>query len=146
MKIGSIVNIKNICFKDGKIDHSFKSGRPCIFLGELEDNMCFMPLTNTKTLKHHVKTIIKPSELNGLKKVSHPNLKELIEKPIAYYEELGCITEKEIINVFNGIKGYYKEIRIPSDEKLLALANNYLNQTDLNYVDEDIIKSRAKNT
>lgn len=146
MKIGSIVNIKNICFRDGKIDHSYKSGRPCLFLGELEDKMCFIPFTNTHTLKHPVKTIIKPSELNGLNKISHPNIKELIEKPVAYYEELGCITEEEIIGVFEGIKGYYKEVRIPKDAKLLALANNYLNQSDLNYIDEDSIKNKTKNT
>ena len=68
MKIGSIVNIKNICFRNGEVDHSFNRGRPCIYLGELEDKMCFMPLIKCKFLKNKVKKIIKPTYENGLKK------------------------------------------------------------------------------
>lgn len=57
MKIGSIVFIKNIVFDGKEVDHSFNKGRPCIFLGELEDNMCFMPLSNVynEIQKHYKK-------------------------------------------------------------------------------------------
>lgn len=143
MKIGSIVNIKNICFRNGEVDHSFNRRRPCIYLGELEDKMCFMPLSNVSSLKHHVKTIIKPTYENGLKKTSHPNLRELIEKPIAYYEEIGIISDDDVIKLFKGITSYYTEVRVPKDKKLLELANNYLKYSPLRYVDDNTQKNKT---
>ena len=144
MKIGSIIYLKNICFRDGTIDHSFTIGRPSIFLGELEDNMYFMPLSNIKTLKHKVRIIIKPSRLNGLTKVSHPNLREVVEKPIAYYEAIGILTKEEILKVFIGIKKYYKMVTCDKDAILLTLANNYLNQSLSNTFSDKDIKGSKK--
>lgn len=105
--------------------------------------MCFMPLINVSSLKHHIKTIIKPTYENGLKKVSHPNLRELIEKPIAYYEEIGIISDDDVIKFFDGIINYYKEIRTPKDKKLLELANNYLKSLPLIYVDDNTLKNKT---
>ncbi len=105
--------------------------------------MCFMPLSNVSSLKHHVKTIIKPTYENGLKKTSHPNLRELIEKPIAYYEEIGIISDDDVIKLFKGITSYYTEVRVPKDKKLLELANNYLKYSPLRYVDDNTQKNKT---
>lgn len=146
MEIGSIVKIKNICFRGGVVDHSLSIGRPCMFLGELNDKMYFMPFTNTKTLKHKVRTIIKPNKQNGLTKASHPNLREIIEKPIAYYEDIGTLTNEEIKKIFIDIKKYYTEIFRDEDIILITLADNYLKEQPVgNYVDDENF-SKDENT
>ena len=43
--IVNIVKIRNICFKDGIVDHSYKVGRPCVFIGEVDEKMYFIPLS-----------------------------------------------------------------------------------------------------
>lgn len=32
MEFGDITILKNICFSDGVVDHSYRQGRPCIYI------------------------------------------------------------------------------------------------------------------
>lgn len=139
MELGSIVFLKNICFKEGVVDHAYDIGRPCVFIGELSDKMYFIPLSGVKNLKYknHLRGILRPNKNNNLSKVCHTNIKELIEKPIAFYEEKGYLNDNELYNLFNDIKIYYSEIRCEKNRKILMLADNYMKSCK-KYVDGNI--------
>lgn len=140
---GDIVLLKNICFFDGKIDHAFNSGRLCIYLGELNERMYFIALANASNEKQKFLRKIYPNKENNLKKVSRPNIHSLIEKPIAFYEVHGRLSDKDLNRVFLNIKSYYKVILKKQDEIFLELASNYFNKQKF-YDSDAIIINKAK--
>lgn len=85
MEVGNIVYLKNICFGDGTADHACLVGRPCVYIGELDERMYFIPLVSIHKDKYKSESRIYPTKKNKLQKVSHPNVRVLIEKPIAFY-------------------------------------------------------------
>lgn len=144
MQIGDIVSFKNICFDDG-IDHCFKNGRPCIYIGEINEKMYFVPLTNVETLKHKITYIIKPTKENRLKKDCHPNYRQLLEKKASFYETMGYLNDDEMIDFFQNILKYLKEVRSESNRISISLAKEYLNKNKIVYVDEDGGKKQGGN-
>ncbi len=128
MEVGNIVFLKNICFKEGVVDHAFDRGRPCIFIGELDEKMYFVPLASVKNLKYRdrLRGILKPNKNNNLTKICHTNVKELIEKPIAFYEIKGYLNDEELFNLFNDIKIYYSTIRNEKNRIMVMFADNYM--------------------
>lgn len=109
VEVGDIVFLKNICFYDGQIDHAFSKGRPCVYLGELDGKMYFIPLAGAQNKQEYLRKIY-PDYENGLKKVSRPNIHLLIEKPIAYYTIQGSLSANDIKRIFINIKTYYKMV------------------------------------
>ena len=97
MQVGDIVYFKNIVFDGGKADHAFDVGRPCVYIGTLNGKMYFVPLTNVYTLKHNIPYTIKPNRQNCLRKESHPNFKQIVEKKESFYEVSGYLSEQEMI-------------------------------------------------
>lgn len=142
IEVGDIIFLKNICFYDCKVDHAFSKGRPCVYLGELNDKMYFIPLVSSENKQAFIRKIY-PDKGNGLKKVSGPNIHSLIEKPIAYYAVQGSLSANDIKRIFKNIKSYYKVVLKAQDEILLELAYNYFNGEK--YIDKDKIDINIKN-
>ena len=143
VEVGDIVFLKNICFYDGKVDHAFSKGRPCVYLGELDDKMYFIPLVSSENKQAFIRKIY-PDEENGLKKVSGPNIHSLIEKPIAYYVAKGSLSSNDIKRIFKNIKSYYKVVLKKQDGMFLELAHNYFNNRK--YTDNDKVNTKNKNS
>lgn len=140
IEIGDIAFLKNICFYDGKIDHAFDRGRPCVYLGELNDNMYFIPLVCAKNKQDFIRKIY-PDKKNRLRKVSGPNIHSLIEKPIAYYSVQGSLSTNDIERIFTNIKAYYKVLLKEQDKIFLELTYNYFNS--VKYTDKDkVVKNK----
>ena len=126
MNVGDIVYFKNLIFDNKVIDHSFNIGRPCVYLGEKGDNMYFVSLTNVDTLKHNVVHVIKPDKENNLKKPSHANFKNIVEKPVGFYESDSYLSDEDTELLFKNIFKYITKIKRPSDKICLELARDYL--------------------
>ena len=124
LSVGSIVKLKNLCFDNRQADHAFKVGRPCVFIGEDENNMYFLPLTSN----HHEVDKIEPDKYNDLKKPSSINIRQLIIKPIAYYNERGVVAEKHIIRAFEDIKKYYGIRPCKDADILIPIVDKYLQE------------------
>lgn len=138
IEIGSIVKIKNICFKDGIVDHSYKQGRPCVFIGELDEKMYFMPLSTAELEKNYVK--FRPNEKNNLMKMSQINVRNVIEKDIHFLNPTGYLDEEDLVMIFYSVKNYYTTIKSEKDEKVLKLAEEYLNGKYIDANKEDLKK------
>lgn len=147
MHIGDIVNLNNIVFnsmfKNGKliskksVDHAFDSGRPCIYIGEYEENMYFMSLSHSDDNSKH---LLKPTYSNGLIKNSQPNVKEVIKKPIAYYQSIGYLTDKDMFHVFKTILSFHKKRKLENSDVLVKLARNYIKSYEkglVKYIDDE---------
>ena len=143
VEIGSIVKIKNICFKDGIVDHSYKQGRPCIYIGEVDEKMYFMPLSTAEPEKNYVK--FRPNERNNLKKFSQINVRNVIEKDLHFVNPTGYLDEEDLVLIFNSVKKYYTTLRSDIDEKVLLLADNYLNGKYEDSNKEDLKKENKSN-
>lgn len=147
MHIGDIVKLNNIVFnsdiKNGKIvnkksiDHSFDCGRPCIYIGEYEEHMYFISLSNSTIDGKH---IIKPTVINGLIKNSHPNIKQVIKKPVAYYPSIGYLNDKDMFSVFKTILSFHKRRKLENSDVLIKLARNYIKAYEkglVKYIDDE---------
>lgn len=140
MEIGDIVNLKNICFVEGNIDHAYRKGRPCVFIGEDDEHMYFLPLSNTKKVKNKKGVFIEPNKDNNLLKTSHLNYKQLIIKPIAFYAVRAFIDKDTMYKIFVEMTKFFKEIRSENDSKVLELAHDFI---DKSYCDADAPKSKG---
>lgn len=132
INIGSIVKIRNICFKDGIVDHSYKVGRPCVFIGEVDEKMYFIPLSHMEKSKNYES--IMPNDFNNLRKPSQINVRNVIEKDLFYPEITGELFDEELEKIFNSIKKYYKTVRNDIGRNVVFLADNYFKGK---YVDDD---------
>lgn len=144
MQVGDIVYLKNIVFEGSKVDHAFDKGRPCVYIGNLNGKMYFVPLTNVYTLKHNIPYTIKPNKCNGLRKESHPNFKQIVEKKESFYEVYGYLIEQEMIKLFKDAILYISEIRKETDSICVMLAKEYLDKHNVKYKDKDIVKQDKK--
>lgn len=129
MKFGDITILKNICFSDGIVDHSYKFGRPCIYIGEDFEYMYFVPLSS---LNYKIKErcfVLYPNKENNLLKKSRIRASELVQRPIAFYELYGSLDYFEIQKLINALKLSYKEEN--SNFKLVnSLIDKYVNYID----------------
>lgn len=144
MQVGDVVYLRNIIFEGREVDHAFDKGRPCVYIGDIDDKMYFVPLTNTSTMKYKVPIIISPNKRNGLRKECHPNFKQIIEKRTSFYEVFGYLTEQEMIKFFEDALLYLSEIRRETDNICIELAKEYLDKHNVKYKDKDIVKQDKK--
>ena len=141
INVGDIIAIKNICFDEKILDHAFKLGRPCIFIGEYGENMYFVPISSNG--KSYLK--IKPTKENNLTKLCAINVKQIIEKPIAFYEAHGRLSDEDIANMFISIKRYYRKITDDKTKIIVDLANKYIEENSIvSYVDKDEKENKRK--
>lgn len=154
MHIGDIVKLDNIIFgtiyKNGKlinkksIDHAFDSGRPCIYIGEYDENMYFISLSNSSIDSKH---FLLPSVTNGLTKVCQPNVKEVIKKPIAFYKSIGYLTDEEMFKVYKTLRSFHKKRDFENRKAIMHLSNEYLRAYKnglVKYVDDEGIIIKKK--
>lgn len=70
MEFGDITILKNICFSDEVVDHSYRLGRPCIYIGVDLNHMYFVPLANLNSKIKEKQFVIAPKAKNNLTKKS----------------------------------------------------------------------------
>lgn len=143
IEVGNIVYFKNIIFEESKIDHSFNKGRPCVFLGELDNKMYFMPLSNVTTAKKYHGHHIKPNRENELKKVSHLCIRELLEKPMAWYNFYGYLDDVTLDDIFDNIYKFHNKIDEDKSRLLIKLYENYISSKK-KYIDKDKINKNNR--
>lgn len=78
MHIGDIVMLNNIIFgtiyKNGKlinkksVDYAFDCGRPCVYIGEYDENMYFISISNASENSKHLSNEYLRAYKNGLVK------------------------------------------------------------------------------
>ncbi len=129
MEFGDITILKNICFSDGKVDHSYKYGRPCIYIGENLDNMYFIPLSDLNFNIKEKHYIIVPTKENRLLKKSRIRVLELVERPIAFYEIYGNLGYFELQKLIRALRTSYKE-EDPNFKLVNELIDKYINYSD----------------
>ena len=96
MEFGDITILKNICFSDEVVDHSYGLGRPCIYIGEDLNHMYFVPLVNLNSKIKEKQFVIAPKAKNNLIKKSRIRVQELITRPVAFYELNGKLDHFDI--------------------------------------------------
>ena len=108
MNVGDIVCMELILFKNG-VDHSSKNGRPCLYIGEKNDVMYFIPLQSIKNKSkgYH----INPDNYNKLKKTSILNLHTILEKRAQFFKIDGIIREEEMDKIMRILVSYFKDTR-----------------------------------
>lgn len=131
MEFGDITILKNICFSDGVVDHSYKKGRPCIYIGEYLDHMYFVPLANLNSKIKEKPLIIVPTNKNNLIKKSRIRVSELVKKPVAFYEITGSLDSYDIEKLIEALRFFYNEENINS-----SFVNNLINEY-INYIDKE---------
>ena len=154
MHIGDIVKLNNIIFnidyKNGKminkksIDHAFDSGRPCIYIGEHNENMYFISLSNSSINSKH---FLEPNKTNGLTKVCQANVKEIIKRPIAFYESIGYLTDKDMFEIYKTLKSFHKKRDFENRKAVMYLSNKYIRAYEnglVKYVDDEGIIIKKK--
>lgn len=129
MEFGDITILKNICFSDGVVDHSYKCGRPCICIGEDLDHMYFIPLSNLNFKIKEKHFVIVPTVQNNLLKTSRIRALELIARPIVFYESSGRLDYFDIQKLINALRFAYKE-KDTNFELINSLIGKYINYVD----------------
>ena len=143
MNIGDIVCMELILFKNG-VDHDSKSGRPCVYIGEKNDVMYFIPLQSVKNKSKGY--YIKPDNYNKLKKTSILNLHTILEKRAQFFKVDGIVREEEMETIMKILVSYFKDARREQSSVVKSLAIEYLdrNKKDIKFVDKDIKKKQDK--
>ena len=107
MEFGDITILKNICFSDGVVDHSYRLGRPCIYIGEDLNHMYFVPLANLNSKIKEKQFVIAPKVKNNLTKKSRIRASELITRPVAFYELYGRLDYFDIQKLIESLRFFY---------------------------------------
>lgn len=130
MEFGDITILKNICFSDGVVDHSYRSGRPCIYIGEDLNHMYFVPLANLNSKIKEKQFVIAPNAKNNLTKKSRIRASELITRPVAFYELYGKLDYFDIQKLIESLRFFYKDDN-PNFQLINHLIDKYINYVDL---------------
>lgn len=102
MELGDIVILKNIVFynRDNthEVDHAFINGRPCVYIGEYEDSMYFLPITRVIPGKENkfFNIVIDKNTHNKIKKDCKISFSTIIKKPIAFYKVVDYLEDSVI--------------------------------------------------
>ena len=128
MEFGDITILKNICFSDGVVDHSYRLGRPCIYIGEDLNHMYFVPLANLNSKIKEKQFIIVPTTENNLIKKSRIKASELITRPVAFYESCGRLDYFDIQKLIKSLRFFYKD-----DNPNFQLVNHLIDK----YIDSE---------
>lgn len=130
MEFGDITILKNICFSDGVVDHSYRLGRPCIYIGEDLNHMYFVPLANLNSKIKEKQFVIAPKAKNNLTKKSRIRASELITRPVAFYELYGRLDHFDIQKLIESLRFFYKDDN-PNFQLINHLIDKYINYVDL---------------
>ena len=145
MNVGDIVCMELILFNNG-VDHNSKSGRPCVYIGEKNDVMYFIPLSSVKNKNKHMSYHIMPDGLNKLRKPSLLNLHTIIEKRPQFFKVDGYIKDSEMKILMKTIISYFKDASREQTKIVKEIAAEFLDasKTDIKYSDDDIKKKQDK--
>ena len=138
MNVGDIVCMELILFKNG-VDHDSKNGRPCVYIGEKNDLMYFVPLSSVKNKNKHMGYHIKPDVHNKLRKPSLLNLHTIIEKRPQFFKIDGYIKDSEMRILMKTIISYFKDTSREQAKVVKELAAEFLDagKIDIKYSDGD---------
>lgn len=153
MELGGIVIFKNIVFrnrnisKTHEIDHSFYSGRPCIYIGEYDDNMYFLPITSPD-LRREQKSfdvMIRQRDHSRLSKDCKVNFVNIIKKPIAFYNQIDFLNESEINEMIDKGLILYEFDSEEYYDVLFKLFSEYAKKNKIDTVNYKIKKRKMLN-
>lgn len=122
-EVGSIVNIKNIVFKSthGKskytIDHSYKTGRPCLIFHENSEYIYFFSINSYKG-KDYAGEI--PLVKHAGIKDSVINVRDIYYLPVCYHNELYKLDDKNLYEVLIKFVNYQENIKQDKIYKLIV--------------------------
>lgn len=135
MKAGDIVHFELILFDDGLVDHPTKKGRPCVYIGEKDDVMYFIPLRRMQKKKYDLSCYVLPDKYNNLKVTSLVNFHTIIEKQARFFSSNGYITDDIMYDIMRQIVLYFKETYNEQSKVVKELASEYLNKKPIKYKD-----------
>jgi len=97
---GSIILVKNIVFKDGNLDHSYRHGRPCLIIDNDDEEITFLTIATVYKDKNYESNYV----LNNWKKLklkheSYVNLACIYKGKACFYKEINKINEKEYLKI-----------------------------------------------
>jgi len=72
-------------------------------------------------------------------------VRNVIEKDLHFVNPTGYLDEEDLVLIFNSVKKYYTTLRNDIDEKVLLLADNYLNRKYEDSNKEDLKKENKGN-
>ena len=138
MIVGDIVYFSNIIFEKAYyndenvilVDHCSHNGRPCIYLGQIDDKMYFIPITGNNKYSD-MGVCINVTKSNRLLKPSYLVLNNIICKESSYYYTKGFINEHVMYDLFKKFIDYYEEFNyclrtFPNIGKVYELAIEYV--------------------
>lgn len=114
LSIGDIVLLKQIIFSDRDksfVDHSFGSGRPCVYVGSKDGQMYFFSLNGFNPKIKDYLTILNPNKENKLKKTSGICVNEIFCMPSQTLQTIGNIGEKKVLTLLKKYILYYNNKR-----------------------------------
>ena len=120
----------DITISDGVVDHSYRLGRPCIYIGEDLNHMYFVPLANLNSKIKEKQFVIAPTVENNLTKKSRIRASELITRPVAFYELYGRLDYFDIQKLIESLRFFYKDDN-PNFQLINHLIDKYINYVDL---------------
>ena len=127
MNVGDIVCMELILFKNG-VDHYSKYGRPCLYIGEKNGIMYFVPLMSLKKKYKNLSCHIEPDKDNKLRKTSVLNLRTIIEKRPQFFGVDGHIDDFKMEDIMKTIVAYFKKVSDEQSKIVKSIAEEYLNE------------------
>lgn len=110
---GTIILLQNVIFIDDKktmIDSKYFHNRPCLVIGETDEELYVLPLSSNYSYQHQEynfalseKDII-PLVNQSFKKLSYLKIDNIFKKKICYYKICGQLKPKVFNNLLNTIK------------------------------------------
>lgn len=134
MKAGDIVYFELILFNNG-VDHPSKRGRPCVYIGEKDNIMYFVPLMSLKNKNYNLSYHILPDKYNNLKVTSLVNFHTIIEKQARFFSSDSYIVDDIMYDIMRQIVLYFKETYNEQSKVVKELASEYLNKKPIKYKD-----------
>ena len=115
--VGSIINVKDICFKDeeskkrGQYDHASKKGRPCLVVAESMDYIYFLTFQSYSERKEKYNNLHLIEENHNMKKKSFINLASIYKESIKYHNDYGNLSDKEFLIVMKKLLDFQTHVQ-----------------------------------
>lgn len=106
---GSIILVKNIVFKEGELDHSYKHGRPCLIIDNDEEEITFLTIATVYKDKNYCSNYV----LNNWRKLdlkheSYVNLASIYKEKACFYKEINRIDQIEYLKILKEFLLFHK--------------------------------------